>query len=173
MAVQGLPIKSAMTKRIVLLQALASTVPDISRVMRNLGDTTENWRPNPREWSCREILAHLNFVEEAYLSRMRRVLTEKEPQVPAIHLLEFHDTSGSMEELIQSFRNSREVTLVFLQGVSPAGWQRTAIHETKGRLSLRYLVQDLVNHDIEHTNQLVETIGKWRKQSDQYKVRAD
>jgi uncharacterized damage-inducible protein DinB len=165
--------KKIMTKRIVLLQALATTEPDLIRILRNRDETTGNWRTSPREWSCHDILVHLVEVERAYLARLKRVLSENEPIVPAIHPGDSHEIPDSLENLIDAFRDAREETLVFLQGVSPAGWQRAAIHETKGRVTMRFLVQDLVNHDIEHTNQIVETIQKWRHQTTQIEASAD
>jgi uncharacterized damage-inducible protein DinB len=162
-----------MTKRIVLLQALASTAPDLTRILRNLDETTGSWRPNPREWSCYDILVHLVEVERAYQARLKRVLLENEPKVPAIHPGDSHEISGSLENLVHTFRYAREETLVLLQDISPAGWHRAAIHETKGRMTMRFLVQDLVSHDIEHTNQVVETIQKWRHQTTQIEVSTD
>ena len=54
------------------------------------------------------------------------------------------------------------MTLEWLHEIGPADWQRPAIHETHGRTTLRFLVQNLVAHDIEHTSQLALILGHLR-----------
>ena len=152
-----------MTKRIVLLQALASTSVDIARLVRSLDGVAADWKPDLVAWSPRDIVSHLILVERAYLARLKRIITEDEPAVPYIHPDETaHDRLTPLDELSEAFRLTREDTLAALQALGPGGWQRAAIHETRGRVTLRFLVQDLVGHDIEHTNQLVEVIQLWR-----------
>jgi hypothetical protein len=152
-----------MTKRIVLLQALASTSADIARLVRPLDRAAADWKPDLIAWSPRDIVSHLTLVERAYLARLKRIITEDEPTVPYIHPDEAaHDRQTPLAELSEAFRLAREDTLATLQALGPGGWQRAAIHETRGRVTLRFLVQDLVGHDIEHTNQLVEVIQLWR-----------
>lgn len=152
-----------MTKRIVLLQALASTPADIQRLIRQLDAPAAEWKVSAEAWSSADVVSHLTDVEQAYLVRLQRVLAEEEPAVPYIHPNAPSRAPGtSLSQLVEYFIRARETTLELLRRLTPGEWQRTAIHETKGRMSLRFLVQDLVDHDIEHTNQLVEIIQAWR-----------
>lgn len=151
-----------MTKRIVLLQALASTPQDISRMVGKLDDDAAAWRPEGG-WSCRDVVSHLCYVERLYLARIRRVMDEDEPAVEAIHPNESaHDLVAPISTLAQQFHEAREATLATLQELSPGAWQRAARHESKGRMTLRFLIQDLISHDIEHTNQLAEVQSRRR-----------
>lgn len=152
-----------MTKRAVLLEALASTPTDIERLAHSLDETTAAWRPElggevHRSMSCYDVLSHLCAMEPLFLTRLERIVTEDEPTVPALHALTLglEDATIVAARSVEQFRQARMATLTFLQALSPAAWQRAAIHEHKGRLTLRFLVQDLVTHDIEHTHQLVE-----------------
>jgi len=152
-----------MTKRIVLLQALASTPADIQRLIRQLDAQAADWKVSAEAWSPADVVSHLTDVERAYLVRLQRVLAEEEPAVPYIHPnAPSREPGTSLSQLGENFIQARETTMEFLRRLTPGEWQRTAIHETKGRMSLRFLVQDLVAHDIEHTNQLVEAIQAWR-----------
>ena len=147
----------------MLIQALASTPLDIIRLVRPLDTAAAAWRTAPDSWSCRDVVNHLCYVEPLYLARLHRIMTEGEPTVPYIdpgRAPEIPDTP--ITELVERFRTEREATLTALRELPPGGWQRAAIHERKGRMTLRYLVQDLVSHDIEHTSQLVEIQGRWR-----------
>lgn len=160
-----------MTKRIVLLQALASTPADITRLIKPLDEATASWKLKHDTWTPRDVVSHLIHVEQAYQIRLNRILVEDEPTVPFIHPDEaIHDRETLIAHLGEQFRQTRGATLTTLQALNPGEWQRVAIHETKGRTTLRYLVQDLVAHDIEHTNQLVEIIQSWRAMQKQKPV---
>lgn len=151
-----------MTKRAILLEALASTPADVERLTRALDETAAVWRPEPDSWSCHDVLSHLCGMELLYLAHLRRILAENEPSLPALHSAvsraadEAAWATRDIMQLAEQFRMKRATTLAFLQALPPAAWQRAAFHEGEGRMTLRFFVQDLVNHDIEHTNQLVE-----------------
>jgi uncharacterized damage-inducible protein DinB len=152
-----------MTKRIVLLQALASTPADLNRMTRAVTREAAVWREREDTWSLADIAAHLTLVERACLERLRRVVDEDEPHVPYIHPEpERHELQRPLAELTAEFSAAREETLRFLEDLPPAAWQRAAIHERKGRMTLRYLVQDMVGHDIDHTNQAAEILQRAR-----------
>jgi len=151
-----------MTKRAILLEALASTPADVARLARGLDKPAAAWRP-AGGWSCHDVLAHLVAIEPLYLARFQRIVTENEPTVAALLPDEsLHDHTLPLAMLIQRFADARGVTCAWLHEISPADWQRSAIYETTGRTTLRFLVQDLVAHDIEHTSQLVTIIGQRR-----------
>lgn len=152
-----------MTKRIILLQALSSTPKDLARLLRPVDDQALRRQAAQGEWSAAAVLIHFAQVEKAYRQRLQRIAHEDEPHVPYIH----PDVGEIAEDvraadLLREFESERSQTIAFLQELSPGGWQRPAIHETIGRTTLRYQVQNLVDHDIEHTNQLVGVLQKMR-----------
>lgn len=150
-------IMGIMTRRTVLLQALASTPADIRRLIRPLDDEASDWKASVDAWSPMDVVNHLIDVEHACVARLQRVLAEHEPALPCIHPdVPPRKTGLSLSQAGDTFLQAREVTLEMLRRLTPGQWQRAAIHETKGRTTLRFLIQDLVDHDIEHTNQLVE-----------------
>lgn len=155
-----------MTKAAILLQALESTTADVARLVRPLDQESAAQSPEPDAWSALDVLSHLIGVEQAYHTRLNRVLAEELPNIPVIHPDEAtHDRQSSPDALSQQFGRERAETLAILRGLNPGQWQRAGIHEKKGRTTLRFFVQDLVEHDIEHTNQLVEIIQAGRARS--------
>ena len=146
-----------MSKRIVLLQALASTPNDLGLTVRGMAGVAVWQRPSPDQWSVVDVVAHLIYVEQRYLQRLQQVIAEERPFLLAIKPDETrHDTQVGIEELNGRFEKARVETLSFLKEISPGGWQRKAIHETRGDVTLRFLVQFLVEHDIAHLNQIIE-----------------
>lgn len=152
-----------MSKRIILLQALASTPRDLALILKGVDLPALTKRPVPDQWSMADVLAHLSDVEVQYLARLKRVVVEERPFLPRILPDESkHDIQTSLEELLARFEAARAETVDFLKDISPGGWQRPAVHETRGETKLRFLVQDLVNHDIGHLNQVVEVQQRLR-----------
>jgi uncharacterized damage-inducible protein DinB len=155
-----------MTQRAVLLEALASTPTDVARLVRGLNETAAAWRAAVG-WSCRDVVTHLAAVEPLHLARWQRIVAEEEPSLAATEVNQtLVDTTlrPMLSELTERFWQSRRLSLMWLREIQPADWQRPTNHETKGRTTLRFLVQDLVAHDIEHTAQLVTILGEWRQQ---------
>ena len=153
-----------MTRRAVLMEALASTPIDIARLVRGLNETAAAWRA-AAGWSCHDVVTHLAAVEPLHLARWQRIVAEEEPSLAAIEVDQtLVDATLSLSEVTKRFWQSRTLSLVWLREIQPVDWQRPANHETKGRTTLRFLVQDLVAHDIEHTAQLVTILGEWRQE---------
>lgn len=151
-----------MTKRAVLLEALASTPADVARLVRGL-DETAAVQQMDGGWSCYDVVAHLADTEPLYRADLQRVLAEDTPAVAGSPPHEMAlARARSLAALTDCFSEARRVTIDWLREISPAAWQRPAIHQTHGRTTLRFLVHDLVAHDIEHTGQLALIVTQLR-----------
>jgi uncharacterized damage-inducible protein DinB len=143
------------SKRIVLLQALAATMSDLVRMLANIDRAVFYRQLSLHGWSMADVLSHLIRVETRYYQRLRRVLVEERPYLPAI-LPDppTHNRPASPTELLAQFEAARLETLAFLRDMAEAGWGRTAVHETLGEVTFYFLVQYLVDHDSQHLNQI-------------------
>ena len=142
-----------MSKRIVLLQALASTANDLRRIIQ--GATSPS--PMTSEWSLSDVLNHFIYVEEQYLLRLQQVINQEKPTLPTIQPDPTqHNLETPLPQLLSLFTEAREKTIHYLQSLPIAAWQRQAIHQTRGETTLRFLVQQLVDHDTEHLNQCIQ-----------------
>lgn len=145
-----------MSKRIVLLQALAATPADLQRLLQGMEATAVFHRPGPDQWSIGDVLGHLVDVERRYLVRLRRVIEEERPLLDTIHPNEGgHESDAGAALLLRRFSQARADTLSYLRDRTPGQWQRPAVHPRWGETTFRFLVQNLVEHDTEHLNQLV------------------
>lgn len=153
-----------MSKRDVLLEALAATPGDLERLVKKVDNTLITHRPNPDEWSIADVLRHLALVEELSLTRLKLVAENEQPKAasgsPSISPIypdpALHDLDQSLTIMLANFRQARQATLAYLQELKAGDWQRTGIHPTRGSMSLRALVQFLVDHDTAHLNQIIE-----------------
>lgn len=146
-----------MTKRDQLLRALRSSPRDYALTARSTPAGDLHRRPTPGEWSVGDVLSHLSDVEQRYLKRLQRLIDEDNPAVPWFGPDETtHDLTASLDDLLAEFTRRREDTLDFLSALKPGQWQRPAVHRTLGPTTLRFLVQYLLEHDIEHLNQIID-----------------
>ncbi|MBX3056427.1 MAG: DinB family protein [Anaerolineae bacterium] len=146
-----------MSKRDILLEALAATPSDLERLVKGLDSPVLVQRPTPDEWSIADVLCHLVTVEEQGLARLQLMVRQHSPTISPIYPdAAAHDLSQPVTTLLANFREARQAMLVFLRELKAGDWQVTAVHPTQGNLSVRFLVQHHVDHDTAHLNQIVE-----------------
>ena len=146
-----------MSKRAVLLDALASMPKDLAFMLRRMDETAVHYRPTLNQWSIADVLRHLAIIEPLYLARLQKIVAEERPYLPYLHPeTESSPTPSPLAELLTAVRDARHHTLNYLHTLKPGDWQRTAVHETVGPTSLRFMVQRLVEHDTEHLNQMAQ-----------------
>lgn len=152
-----------MTRRAMLLDALAATPADVGLLLRRLPAAAAGVRPAADVWSVADVLCHLAVTEGLYRARLQRVVGEERPFLPYIHPdAAGHEAERPLAELIADFAAARAETLVFLRELPPGAWQRRAVHETLGETTFRYLVQGLVDHDTAHLSQLAALLQRRR-----------
>lgn len=146
-----------MTKRAILLPALAATPGDLARLLRPVAEPAARQRPAPAAWSIADVVAHLAMVETQMRATLARVVAEENPPISAIHPDEqAHDLTRPLTDLLAAFAAERAATLAFLNALDPRAWGRPANHTTLGPVRLRDLVQLLVTHDNAHLTQLLD-----------------
>jgi uncharacterized damage-inducible protein DinB len=146
-----------MTKHIVLLQALASTPKNLVQLLETVDESAIHHRASPDQWSVADVLSHLIDVEARYISRLKRVIQEDHPTLPALWPDEAaHDTQATLPKLLNHFEHVRTKTLAFLKEIVLDDWQRPATHENWGETNFHALVQNLVHHDAEHLSQITK-----------------
>ncbi len=152
-----------MTRRSVLLEALASTPNDINRLIRPLDGVDLNWPVDRETQSPWHVVDHLVATEKIYQAHIRLILGENSPDLLSNnHAHEPQEERISIGQLGRDFQQARSETLQTLEAIGPGQWQKSAHLEPHGRLSLRFLMQRLVEHDIEYTGRLVESVHAWR-----------
>ncbi|MCA9955080.1 MAG: DinB family protein, partial [Anaerolineales bacterium] len=134
-----------MSKRTVLLDALASMPKDLAFMLRRAEETAVHQRPTPQDWSIADVLAHLTTIEHLYLARLQKIVAEERPFLPTLHPeTKPEPDSRSVGELVTAVQDARQQTLTFLHSRKAGDWQRPTVHETLGETKFRFMVQLLV-----------------------------
>ncbi len=145
-----------MSRRSVLMEALAATPRDLARLLRPVDAASALARPAPDAWCIADVVAHLGYIEPLYLARLRRIAEQDNPYEPTLHPnTSAHDLTRPLSELFDEFAAQREATLAFLAALNQRDWGRPLVHETLGPSRLRDQVQALVTHDNNHLEQII------------------
>ena len=112
-----------------------------------------------------EQVCHVRDIEiEGYHLRLRRTLDETHPTLASIDTdalaRERNYGASDASAALADFRLARTQTMALIAGLTPAQFDRTAVFEGYGALTLRSLVHYLCSHDQQHLAGLQWLLGK-------------
>jgi len=155
----------------ITLEALADFPRQLEAHYATIPAEFRHWAPAswdgvPSEaFTAIEQVCHVCDIEiEGYHVRFRRTLSEHEPLLPGIDsetvARERGYSAADAEAVFARFRAARAQTLAMLQDLTPAQFERRAVFEGYGPVSLRGLVHYLCSHDQQHLAGLQWLAGK-------------
>lgn len=141
-----------------LISQLATTPARIAH--RTAGWSREQLQSPPSEgaWSARDILAHLRAADDIITPRIYMVLARNNPTLSAYDERRWSEIAGYADQdfatSLSLFTLRRAEVVMMLQNLDDEAWERTGIHEVQGAVSLREIVEGLVEHEEGHCTQL-------------------
>ena len=121
-----------------------------------------NKRPSGDEWSIRDIIIHLADTELVRAVRFRTMLAEDQPRLPDIDeklwKQKLHYLWRDPESALSLFQQTRFGNAELLAQCYADAWERTAIHETLGMMT----VADQMIRGADHVDQHIEQIRQNR-----------
>ena len=140
------------------LARMERTVNDFAAVVKNVPDAQLTKRPDPKNWSAKEVVCHVRDIEESFMTRFLSILAMDEPKFlpvePDRWAVERQYQRNDVQEALAAFKTRREETLRFFRGLKPEQWERGGIHATRGRMTLKDFVELMAWHDDNHLDQL-------------------
>jgi len=112
-------------------------------------------------WTITEHLSHLASVQPMLIDRIRRILTEDEPEFIPFFPGEGHAPADparglSMSETLGFFRARREEQVEILKDLPKEAWQRMARHPEYEAYGLTILARHMLMHDHWHMYRMEE-----------------
>jgi Ni,Fe-hydrogenase III large subunit len=149
-----------------LVRFLEETPESIRQSALRLAATDLRRKPSAAEFSVIEQVCHLRDIErEGYAARIRRLLTEDEPQLPDIDgsrlARERAYNSQDFETAFQEFARAREENVRLMKTLSPERLERTGILEGVGPITLGKLFRLMREHDEAHRRELSDLRREW------------
>lgn len=118
---------------------------------RRDGDDEEPWSPAM-------VLSHLADAEMVYGVRIRSVLADPRPHLPAFDQDEwvrrFSHLDDDPKATLARWRVLRDANLRVLESLDDDEWRRTGVHAERGELSLASIAVLLARHDRDHLDQI-------------------
>jgi uncharacterized damage-inducible protein DinB len=140
------------------LARMERTVNDFAAVVKNVPDTQLTKRPDSKNWSAKEVVCHVRDTEESFMTRFLSILAMDEPKFlpvePDRWAVERQYQRNDVQEALAAFKTRREETLRFFRGLKPDQWERSGVHATRGRMTLKDFVELMAWHDDNHLDQL-------------------
>lgn len=147
-----------------LISAL-ETAPDvIIPLIREVPPQILKRRPSPGKWSAYENAIHLSQSDAAFRARLDLILSEPEPVIKSIENSP-EDEAGAMldvdlDESLDRYVRERASLVERLKKLSPAEWQKTAIHEAFDHYSVFIMFRHLYLHEMHHASVIEQLLLK-------------
>ena len=117
-------------------------------------------RPITGKWSTLEVVCHLTDSEQAWCHRMKRTIAEERPlligydETRFTAALNYHQCDLNAElTLLEGMRLQMAQILRNLPG---ATWERTAVHNERGLMTLEEMLRTEVEHVFHHIRTIME-----------------
>ncbi len=140
------------------LARMERTVNDFAAVVKNVSDAQLTKRPDPKNWSAKEVVCHVRDTEESFMMRFLSILAMDDPKFlpvePDRWAVERQYQRNDVQEALAALKTRREETLRFFRGLKPDQWERSGVHATRGRMTLKDFVELMAWHDDNHLDQL-------------------
>ena len=136
-----------------MIEILAAVPADVAQAFAAVGED-QSRQSIDGGWSPRQILGHLKDAALVYDERITRVATEENPyllnvdQDEAVARGDYNSADPSA--LLSELADSRRHTIEVLRSLDAAGWERPGVHSERGPLTLRSLVEYMVDHETDH-----------------------
>ena len=123
----------------------------------------QDWRPEQEQWSFRYLAAHLATVDrECYWQRVSRIAAGEHP-----HFASYYNTGRDFSHLdlqdsLRQWEATRQQIVEFACALPEEKRALTGTHESFGRITVRDVLQLMLDHDREHLDELGPLIARFR-----------
>jgi hypothetical protein len=141
-----------------LVEPLRTVPESAADGVKGLSEAMLRHRPSDSEWSIKEIVGHLRDAAEIYHKRLYMMSTQTDPVLqpydPDALAVEHAYLDRNVDEMLRELRDFRAATVRLLTTLVNWNWARTGRHLEDGRVSIRQLVEHMVEHENEHLEDL-------------------
>jgi hypothetical protein len=142
----------------------AATVKTLERLSKGVPIAKLRKRPASDKWSVGEILAHLAEAEIVGGFRMRLILGAPGAPITPFDqdawVISGHYSKRDPRKSLEQFRAVREANLDLLKSLTPEQWKHHGIHAERGVETIEHIARMFAGHDINHTRQIEEILGR-------------
>ena len=143
----------------IIFDSLLATPLAVSLLIKGFSEEQLRHRNSPDEFSALEFLCHLRDIEvQGYSQRIRKIVEENQPSLPDIDggrlAIERDHNHQDANEALEQLTRARASNIEILRGLSETQMNREGTLEGVGTVSLKKLVQMMLEHDEGHVSEL-------------------
>ena len=136
-----------------LVEPLRAIPKDVSEELKGLTPAQLTWT-DADGWSIQQVVGHLSDAAEVYHKRLYMMSTQTDPIIepydPDAFAAEHAYHEQPVEALLEKLAYWRSNTVQLLTTLVNWNWARTGRHLESGRVSIRQLVEHMVEHEGDH-----------------------
>ena len=140
-----------------LLKALRETAHAMESLVWNVDDGALDRHPEPDEWSCRDLVAHMAHMERRYTDWLERIVRTTDPRIEAFDGDSPNPAANPEDDafdLMDEFSVLRQQTVYLLWSLDDDDWKRKGIHPYLGPRTITDVTREMSEHDLAHLWQL-------------------
>ena len=131
----------------------------IESEFKALGDDA-GWHQAPGEWCARAVVGHIIEAEKrGFAGRIRTILASDRPKLEAWDQVDVekqrNDCARVTDSVWMEFMGARQASVKLVRSLTPADLDRSGMHPKVGELKVRWLLEEWIYHDRNHTKQLL------------------
>jgi uncharacterized damage-inducible protein DinB len=145
------------------LERLTRTADELAAAIKGRSENVMVRRPDAKNWAPKEVVCHLRDTEEAFGSRFEQILAmDVDPKLGTPTADRWAEERQYLRndatEALAAFRKRREENLATLRALTPAQWNKGAIHPVRGRMTIDTFLTLMAWHDDNHLDQLARAL---------------
>jgi hypothetical protein len=141
-----------------LVEPLRAMPDNVAEAVRGISDAAARHRADDNEWAVKEIVGHLRDAAEVYHKRIYMMSTQTDPVLepydPDAYARDHGYMDRDVDDMLREIRLFRSNTVQLLTSLVNWNWARTGRHLEDGRLSIRQIVEHMIDHEAEHLDDI-------------------
>jgi hypothetical protein len=150
-----------MDLRRLIIGRLASHPGEIQTFTDGLDEDQLRERPLPGKWSIHEITMHLAEVQDIFMERVARMLTDSKPDITPFHPDEARNNGLYLEHnfsrRVKDFAQQRTALVSLLETLRNEQWLLEGRHPEIPLYSVEKCMEGLMRHEESHLYQMYNT----------------
>ena len=153
-------------ERVSLIDQYADGPRRLRAALATVPKEALQWRPQPGEWSAHEVVVHCSDSETQSASRIRVVLSEKEPVIQgydeAQWARDFDYHAHPIDVALATVDAVRGNTAALLRRLPEVAWSKVGRHTESGRYAAEDWLQIYADHLENHARQIEANVTAWK-----------
>ncbi|MSV35074.1 MAG: hypothetical protein EXQ47_05675 [Bryobacterales bacterium] len=117
-----------------------------------------DFKPGEGKWGIRTIVCHLADTEIVFAMRIRQMIAEENPSIPAIDQDLWADRldygKRKLSQALDTFRRTRAENYELLKDLPEQAFARTGQHSKRGTVTVMDLLKIFAQHPEKHVGQI-------------------